>query len=60
VAFELTTIGEAVRTIQQEIQEKYPEVPLGKFKVSVIFWYMNIFAWMKKCSGKLYKMTFHD
>ena len=32
VAFELTTIGEAVRTIPQEIQEKYPEVPWGKIQ----------------------------
>ena len=32
VAFELTTIGEAVRTIPQEIQEEYPEVPWGKIQ----------------------------
>jgi uncharacterized protein with HEPN domain len=27
VAFELTTIGEAVRAMPQEIQDKYPEIP---------------------------------
>jgi uncharacterized protein with HEPN domain len=32
VAFELTTIGEAVRAIPQEIQEKYPEIPWTKIQ----------------------------
>lgn len=32
VAFELTTIGEAVRTISLEIQEKYSEIPWGKIQ----------------------------
>jgi uncharacterized protein with HEPN domain len=32
VAFELTTIGEAVRTIPMEIQQRYPEVPWGKIQ----------------------------
>jgi uncharacterized protein with HEPN domain len=27
VAFELTTIGEAVRAMPQEIQDKFPEIP---------------------------------
>jgi uncharacterized protein with HEPN domain len=30
VAFELSTIGEAVRTIPNEVQLRYPEVPWGK------------------------------
>jgi len=30
VAFELTTIGEAVRAIPVAIQERFPEVPWGK------------------------------
>lgn len=30
VAYELTTIGEAVRTIPWDIQKKHPEVPWGK------------------------------
>jgi uncharacterized protein with HEPN domain len=32
VAFELTTIGEAVRTIPQETQESNPEIPWGKIQ----------------------------
>jgi len=32
VAFELTTIGEAVRTMPLEIQERYPNVPWGKMQ----------------------------
>jgi uncharacterized protein with HEPN domain len=32
VAFELTTIGEAVRAIPQEIQDKYSEIPWGEIK----------------------------
>ena len=30
VAFELTTIGEAIRAIPQEIQDKYSDIPWGK------------------------------
>jgi uncharacterized protein with HEPN domain len=30
VAFELTTIGEAVRAVPSEIQDEYPEIPWGK------------------------------
>jgi uncharacterized protein with HEPN domain len=32
VAFELITIGEAVRAIPQEIQDKYYEIPWGKIQ----------------------------
>jgi len=32
VAFELTTIGEAARTIPLEIQEKYPAIPWRKIQ----------------------------
>lgn len=32
VAFELTTIGEAVRAIPPEIQQKYPEIPWGEIQ----------------------------
>lgn len=32
VAFELTTIGEAVRALPDEIKAKYPEVPWGKIQ----------------------------
>ncbi|MBE0684773.1 MAG: DUF86 domain-containing protein [Anaerolineaceae bacterium] len=32
VAFELTTIGEAVRALPIEIREKYPEIPWGKIQ----------------------------
>lgn len=32
VAFELTTIGEAVRALPLEIREKYPEIPWGKIQ----------------------------
>lgn len=32
VAFELTTIGEAVRAIPQEIREKYPDIPWEKIQ----------------------------
>jgi uncharacterized protein with HEPN domain len=32
VAFELTTIGEAVRAIPLEIQKRYPNVPWGKMQ----------------------------
>jgi uncharacterized protein with HEPN domain len=32
VAFELITIGEAVRAIPMEIQERYPMVPWGKMQ----------------------------
>ena len=32
VAFELTTIGEAVRAITPEIQAQYPSIPWGKMQ----------------------------
>jgi len=32
VAFELTTIGEAVRTVPSVIQERYPEIPWVKMQ----------------------------
>ncbi len=32
VAFELTTIGEATRTIPDEVWNRYPEIPWGKMK----------------------------
>ena len=32
VAFELTTIGEAVRAMPQEIKEKYADIPWGKIQ----------------------------
>lgn len=32
VAFELTTIGEAVRALPNEIKDKYPEIPWGKIQ----------------------------
>ncbi len=32
VAFELTTIGEAVRAMPLDIQNKYPEIPWGKIQ----------------------------
>lgn len=32
VAFELTTLGEAVRALPVEIKESYPEIPWGKIQ----------------------------
>lgn len=32
VAFELITMGEAVRAVPQEIQEQYPDIPWGKMQ----------------------------
>jgi uncharacterized protein with HEPN domain len=30
VAFELTTMGEAVRSVPDEVKKRYPEIPWGK------------------------------
>ncbi|PKO05755.1 MAG: hypothetical protein CVU41_10035 [Chloroflexi bacterium HGW-Chloroflexi-3] len=32
VAFELSTIGEAVRALSMEIKENFPEIPWGKIQ----------------------------
>lgn len=32
VAYEFITMGEAARTIPEEVQEKYPDVPWGKMQ----------------------------
>jgi len=32
VSYELTTMGEAVRSLPQEIQDEYPDIPWGKIQ----------------------------